>query len=55
MKLKDYDSEEWLLVSRKEYQSLIDKAAANGVDTELLKAVYAWLIDKNQLTKKDKK
>lgn len=56
MKLKDLKSEEWLLISRKDYQDLIDKAASNGVDTDILKAVYNWLIDKNQLlTKKDKK
>lgn len=66
MKLKEIDKGEWIMISkkdcedlilidRKDYQNLMDKAASNGVDTEILKAIYEWLIDKNQLTQKDKK
>jgi hypothetical protein len=45
--MNELDTNEYILIRRKDYQDLIDGAKQDEVDTELLEAIYKWLNSHN--------
>jgi hypothetical protein len=54
MKVKDLDETTHILIEHRDMEELIKGAEDDGVDTELLWAIYKWLKKNNKLTSKNK-